>query len=131
MLETTTSEPTAAQTPPVTDGEQTKSDEASGQAAGLKKPHDGRPSPRDRGIYERHVLRGETQEAFAADQHCSRQRVSQICRKVERWLATHPDDELAAALRVRCQRRFDALYVDAFQQFQRSKQDLVVERERT
>lgn len=96
-----------------------------------EKRRDGRPSQRERAIYERHVLRGETQEAIAADQQCSRQRVSQICQKVERFVATHPDDELAAALRVRCQRRFDAVYLDAVRQFERSKQDLVTERERT
>lgn len=32
---------------------------------------------------------------------------------------------------MRCQRRFDAVYLDAVRQFERSKQDLVTERERT
>ncbi|MGH7192115.1 MAG: hypothetical protein ACREJM_01120 [Candidatus Saccharimonadales bacterium] len=120
-------------TPPAAEREPNAARESgeSGQQAVGETARDGRPSPRDRAIYERHVLRGETQDAVAADQKCSRQRVSQICRKVEHWLAANADDELAAALRVRCQRRLDVLYVDALRQFERSKQDLVTERERT
>lgn len=58
-----------------------------------KKRRNGRPSLRDRGIYERHVLRGETQDAVAAEHDCSRQQngdarfLNAAIRAVERMAA--------------------------------------------
>ncbi len=96
-----------------------------------KQPRPHAPSQRDCRIYERHVLQGETQEAIAADYHISRQRVAQIAGHVESWLAGHPEHPLAKSIRVRCTRRWEALWTETMAGFNRSRENREVTVERT
>jgi len=70
------------------------------------------PSERDCGIYEQHILRGETQQQVAAAHALSQQRVAQIAARVEARLAGHPEHPLAQSLRLRCARRWETLWDD-------------------
>lgn len=97
--------------------------------ANQPRPH--APSERDCRIYERHVLHGETQDAVAADYRISRQRVAQIAGNVEGWLAAHPEHPLAKSIRVRCTRRWEALWAETMAGFERSRENREVTVERT
>lgn len=96
-----------------------------------KQPRTHAPSERDCRIYERHVLQGETQEAVAADYRITRQRVAQIAGHVEGWLAAHPEHPLAKSIRVRCTRRWEALWAETMAGFERSRENREVIVERT
>ena len=86
-----------------------------------RRPHP--PSERDCRIYERHVIDGETQDAVAADYKLTRQRVAQIAGDVEGWIAAHPEHPLAKSMRVRCTRRWEAIWSETMAGFQRSRAD--------
>jgi hypothetical protein len=90
----------------------------------------GAPKRRNCEIYERHVIAGETQEHVAAVFGVSRQRVGQIAARVEGWLATHGDHPLAQQMRLRTNRRWDAIYSRAIEGFDRSREDRQVRKER-
>ena len=107
----------------------TQSNEKPKRPTKLPRPH--APSERDCRIYERHVLQGETQEAVAADYHVTRQRVAQIAGNVEGWLAGHPEHPLAKSIRVRCTRRWEALWTETMAGFNRSRENREVVVERT
>lgn len=88
------------------------------------------PKRRNCTIYERHVLAGETQEQVAAAFGISQQRVGQIAARVEAWLATHGNHPLAQRMRLRCARRWDAIWSRAIESFDRSREDREVKKER-
>ncbi|HJT36558.1 MAG TPA: hypothetical protein VJ783_31335 [Pirellulales bacterium] len=96
-----------------------------------KSPRPLAPSQRDCRIYERHVLQGETQDKIAADYHLTRQRVAQIAGNVEGWIAAHPEHPLAKSIRVRCTRRWEALWAETMAGFERSRENREVTVERT
>jgi hypothetical protein len=96
-----------------------------------RRRHSRPPSDRDCRIYERHVLNGETQEVVAADYKLTRQRVAQIAGNVEGWIAGHPDHALAKSMRVRCTRRWEALWTETMAGFDRSRENREVTVERT
>ncbi|HVA48304.1 MAG TPA: hypothetical protein VNH11_18200 [Pirellulales bacterium] len=89
------------------------------------------PSQRDCGIYEQHILRGETQLHVAAAHALSQQRVAQIAARVEAWLAAHPEHPLAQSLRLRCARRWETLWDESMASFARSRQNREIKKERT
>lgn len=89
------------------------------------------PSDRDCRIYERHVLQGETQDVVAADYRLTRQRVAQIAGDVEGWIAGHPEHPLAKSMRVRCTRRWEALWAETMDGFHRSRENREITVERT
>jgi hypothetical protein len=89
------------------------------------------PSERDCRIYERHVLQGETQDVVAADYKLTRQRIAQIAGDVEGWIASHPEHSLAKSMRVRCTRRWEALWEETMAGFARSREDREMTVERT
>jgi hypothetical protein len=90
----------------------------------------GAPKRRNCEIYERHVLAGETQEQVAGEFGISQQRVAQIVARVEGWLATHGDHPLAQQMRLRTNRRWDAIWSRAIEGFDRSREDREVRKER-
>ena len=90
-----------------------------------------RPSQRNCKVYERAMLEGESYEAIAADYAVSRQRVAAIVARVEGWIADHPRHELAQKMRVRCGRRWEAIWSRSIDSFDRSRQDRQTTKERT
>ena len=91
----------------------------------------GRPSQRNCQVYERAMLEGESYEAIAADYAVSRQRIAAIVARVEGWIAEHPRHELAQKMRVRCGRRWEAIWSRTIDSFDRSRQDRRTTKERT
>ena len=95
-------------------------------------PAGGRPpSERDCRIYERHMIKGETQERVAAAYGLSQQRVAQIAGRVEGWIGAHPEHPLAQSMRLRCARRWEALWSESMASFARSREDREIKKERT
>jgi hypothetical protein len=91
-----------------------------------------RPSLRNRTIYERRVLGGETLVALAKEYNVTHQCISQIATRVEGWIASHPEDHLANRLRLRCRLRYEALYESAVTGFADSrKQEVTVKQRKT
>lgn len=91
----------------------------------------GRPSQRNCRVYERAMLDGDSYEAIAADYSVSRQRIATIVARVEGWIADHPRHELAQKMRVRCGRRWEAIWSSLMESFDRSRQDRRTTKERT
>lgn len=100
-------------------------------------PHDPRrraasqPSERDYEIYQRSAFELKSQSELAREYGVSQQRVSQILRNAEQWMATHPDDDEAQRMRVRVHGRWEALFGVAMHSFERSQQDHETVKERT
>ena len=88
------------------------------------------PSQRNCQVYERAMLEGESYEAIAADYAVSRQRIAAIVARVEGWIAEHPRHELAQRMRVRCGRRWEAIWSRTIDSFDRSRQDRRTTKER-
>ena len=88
------------------------------------------PSDRNRLIFERRVLGGESLAALALDHKVSHQRIAQITARVEGWIASHPEDRLAQRLRLRCRLRYEALYDAAMTSFAASRREEVTCKER-
>ncbi len=88
------------------------------------------PKRRDRRIYERHVIEGETQERVAAAFGLTQQRVGQIVARVDAWIATHADDPLAQRMRLRASRRWEAIWSRAIEGFDRSLEERETKKER-
>jgi hypothetical protein len=89
------------------------------------------PSERDYDIYRASALELKSQSELAVEFGVSQQRISQIVRNVERWMAAHPDDEEAQRMRVRVSNRWEALFDAAMRSFQRSQNDHEVVKQRT
>jgi hypothetical protein len=88
------------------------------------------PKERNCKIYERHILEGETQERVAAAFGITQQRVGQIAARVEAWIAAHPEHPLAQRMRLRCSRRWEAIWSRAIESFDRSREDREIKKER-
>ncbi|HJT36143.1 MAG TPA: hypothetical protein VJ783_29240 [Pirellulales bacterium] len=91
----------------------------------------GRPKRREIRTYEQWVSGCASQTALARKLNVSRPRVVQIIGKVERWLAAHPDDQMAARIRVRCTTRLELLYVKSMESFAKSRKKVETFKNRT
>jgi hypothetical protein len=90
-----------------------------------------KPSERDYEIYQRSAFELKPQSELALEYGLSQQRVSQILRNAERWMATHSDDDEAQRMRVRVHSRWEVLFGTAMRMFDRSRQDQEIVKERT
>ena len=85
----------------------------------------GWPSDRDRLIFERRALGGESLAVLALEHRVSHQRIAQIAQSVEGWIVAHPEDRLARRMRLRCRLRYEALYDAAMTGFAASRKEEV------
>lgn len=90
-----------------------------------------KPRPREWQAYAEWTAGLASQKSLARRLKVSRPRVSQILRKVERWIADHPDDQMAARIRVRCTQRLDVLYDRCMQGFADSRKRVETVKDRT
>lgn len=91
----------------------------------------GRPRRREIWAYEQWVSGCASHSALARKLNLSRPRVTQIIGKVERWLAAHPEDRMAARIRVRCTTRLELLYVKSMEGFAKSRKKVETFKNRT
>ena len=89
-----------------------------------------KPSARNCAIYERVRLDGDSPEKLAAETGLSRQRIREIVAQVEGWLSRHTSHALADKMRARTTARFETLWVEAMDAFDRSRQERQTKKER-
>ena len=90
-----------------------------------------RPTERDYDLYRRHSVEFVSQSELAKEHGISQQRVSQVLRNVERWVASHPEDEEAQQVRHSAGDRWEAVIALSMRAFRKSQHDQEVTKQRT
>lgn len=90
-----------------------------------------RPTERDYDLYRRHSVEFVSQAELAKEHGISQQRVSQVLRNVERWVASHPEDEEAQQVRHSAGDRWEAVIALSMRAFRKSQHDQEVTKQRT
>ena len=111
----------------------TSPDPSSNSAAESGRPTRGptRPTERDYDLYRRHSVEFVSQSELAKEHGISQQRVSQVLRNVERWVASHPEDEEAQQVRHSAGDRWEAVIALSMRAFRKSQHDQEVTKQRT
>lgn len=91
----------------------------------------GKPKRREIWAYEQWISGFASQTGLAKRLNVSRPRLTQIIGKVERWLAAHPEDQMAARIRVRCTTRLELLYVKSMEGYAKSRKKVETFKNRT
>lgn len=78
------------------------------------------PAPRDREIFHDHVVRGISQQQIAEAYGLTQSRVSAICQNVDRYYQ-RTLASTRAEVKVRVQLRYDYLYAETIEAWERSK----------